>query len=433
MVAQPTITLPNPHTAQADVLHGKRRFNVVACGRRWGKTKMGGTLAIEGALRGLPVGWFAPTYKFLNDAMEEIAGRVAHAGAYATFSKTERRINLNGGLIEFWSTEPSKAGQEESDIARGRKYARVIYDEAAHARRLEADWTRAIRPTLADHRGDAWFFSTPRGQDYFHRLYLKGQSGDADWASWQMPTARNPHIAPEEIENARRDLPADAFEQEWEAKFLANAANPFGIDAIRAAIDDTILQSNQVAFWGIDLAKSHDWTVAYGLDSAGRLVAKQRWQSDWRQTRHRLIAMVKGTPARIDSTGVGDPIVEDIIASCRLAEGYHFTSQSKQRLMEGLAFAIQNREVSYPNDPVLVGELESFQYEYRPSGVRYSAPDGLHDDCVCALALAVECMRTAPCPVRFTGITRHDPVAVDTYADGYDPIHDDRLWMTHAD
>ena len=34
-------------------------------------------------------------------------------------------------------------------------------------------------------------------------------------------------------------------------------------------------------------------------------------------------------------------------------------------------------------------ELETFEYVYTRTGVRYSAPDGLHDDCVCALALAV--------------------------------------------
>jgi hypothetical protein len=32
----------------------------------------------------------------------------------------------------------------------------------------------------------------------------------------------------------------------------------------------------------------------------------------------------------------------------------------------------------------------AFQYQYTASGVRYSAPAGMHDDCVCALALAVK-------------------------------------------
>ena len=47
------------------------------------------------------------------------------------------------------------------------------------------------------------------------------------------------------------------------------------------------------------------------------------------------------------------------------------------------------REITYPDGPI-VHELEAFQYEYTAAGVRYAAPAGMHDDCVCALALAVK-------------------------------------------
>jgi hypothetical protein len=55
--------------------------------------------------------------------------------------------------------------------------------------------------------------------------------------------------------------------------------------------------------------------------------------------------------------------------------------------MEGLAVAIQQAKITYPDGPI-VKELESFEYEYSRTGVRYAAVDGMHDDCVCALALA---------------------------------------------
>ena len=56
--------------------------------------------------------------------------------------------------------------------------------------------------------------------------------------------------------------------------------------------------------------------------------------------------------------------------------------------MERLAIAITSQEIRIP-DGLLVSELESFEYQYTKTGVRYSAPTGLHDDGVCALALAV--------------------------------------------
>ena len=57
--------------------------------------------------------------------------------------------------------------------------------------------------------------------------------------------------------------------------------------------------------------------------------------------------------------------------------------------MEGLAAAISSGEVFYP-DNWLRAELDIFEFEHTRTGVRYSAPQGSHDDGVCALALAVK-------------------------------------------
>ena len=103
--------------------------------------------------------------------------------------------------------------------------------------------------------------------------------------------------------------------------------------------------------------------------------------------------MIGQEPALIDSTGVGDPIVEDLRKVCRRAEGFKFTSQTKQQLMEGLQIAIQAREIRYP-DGWLRGELEAFGFRYSARSVSYEATVG-HDDGVCALALAVASRRTA--------------------------------------
>lgn len=91
----------------------------------------------------------------------------------------------------------------------------------------------------------------------------------------------------------------------------------------------------------------------------------------------------------IDSTGVGDPIVERLQRGGHgHYQGFHFSLRTKQRLMDGLAAAIQQRLVAFPPG-VLVAELEAFEYRYSRTGVQYAAPDGEHGDCVCALALAV--------------------------------------------
>lgn len=107
--------------------------------------------------------------------------------------------------------------------------------------------------------------------------------------------------------------------------------------------------------------------------------------------------MIGSNPAFIDSTGVGNPVVEEIQKLCGGAEGYTFTQISKQQIMEGLAYAIQNGYISVL-DNVMKDELESFEFEYSRTGVKYRAPEGCHDDTVCALALAFHKFKDKPAP-----------------------------------
>jgi len=203
--------------------------------------------------------------------------------------------------------------------------------------------------------------------------------------SWQMPTHTNPYIDKNELEDARRELPESAYNQEYLALFSDNAANPFGVDHIKRAVKP-ISKESPVCF-GVDLAKSVDWTVVTRLDRDGNISYFDRWQSDWGQTRSRIIQTIGSTPTLIDSTGVGDPIVEDIQRECGGVEGFHYTSTGKQKLMEGLANGIQKGTVTVL-DGVMRDELESFEFVYGRTGVKYSAPSGIHDDCVNSLALA---------------------------------------------
>ena len=92
----------------------------------------------------------------------------------------------------------------------------------------------------------------------------------------------------------------------------------------------------------------------------------------------------------MDSTGVGDPLLEQIKRMGVAVEGYEFTATSKQQLVEHLSVQIEQEAISFPPIKEIIHELEIFQYEITRAGnIRYSAPQGYHDDCVMSLALAV--------------------------------------------
>ena len=390
------LTLPRPHEAQRQILDERGRHNVVMCGRRWGKTLIGQSLVIDAAIRGLPTAWFSPSYPMMTDVWRTIRQTLAPFGKSMEISVADRRIILpGGGIIDFWSLD-------SANTARGRKYARAVVDEAAYVRDLESAWTRVIRPTLTDLRGDSFFFSTPReAHDYFYgTLFQRGKEKIRGWRSWAMPTETNPFIDPEEIEDARHDMPEAAFRNEYMADPAEASSSPFGWDAIERACCLDAPTLTDVHVWGIDLAKSVDWTVCVGLDRAGDCAAMQRWQSNWRNTTARIKAMTRHRYALIDSTGVGDPIVEQLQTTSPLVEGFTFTSQSRQSLLEGLAVALQCGEIRVPRGP-MEAELKSFRHEYSGRRMRYAAPSGMHDDCVMALALAVRARTTRPSPVVF--------------------------------
>jgi len=336
------IQIPKLHTAQLQVVAEARRFNVLMCGRRFGKTALGIERVVDAVVRGLPVAWFAPTYKLLLEVWREL--EMIFAPVTVSASVQERQLRLvGGGVIDFWSLEHVDAG-------RGRKYGRVVVDEAGVVRDLESSWQQAIRPTLTDLKVDAWFLGTPKGRRYFWTLYQRGQSDDPEWASWRIPSGFNPYIDPTEIEAARRDMPDAAYRQEFEGVPADDSGNPFGIDAIRECVAPE--SDSEPTVWGWDLAKAVDWTVGIPLDSEMRVCRGwQRFQLPWEETESKILALTEA-PALVDSSGVGDPIVERLQRESSLFEGFKFTGVSKQQLMDGLRAAIQRQDVRFDPHPI---------------------------------------------------------------------------------
>jgi hypothetical protein len=370
------VKLYNPHDAQRKVIDCDKRFIVMMAGRRFGKSLISQTIALESGIEGKRVAYITPTYQlgkiFFQELLEMLPLEI--------YKKNEADLVITfitGGTIRFFTGE-------RLDNLRGLKFHLCIIDEASFIPNLEDGWLNSIRPTLTDYKGKALFLSTPKGKNYFYSLFMKGNGGEEDWQSFKFSTYDNPYIDKSEVDSARMQLPEVVFEQEYMANPAENAANPFGSAYIRQCIFP--MSTNPVACYGIDLAKAVDWTVVIGLDKNGSVCHYERFQRDWRQTKE-YIANLPKAPILMDSTGVGDPIFEDMQREGLDVQGYKFSSTSKQMLMEGLASAIHQRKITFPPGPI-VDELEIFEYQYTSFGVKYSAPQGFHDDCVVSLSLA---------------------------------------------
>jgi hypothetical protein len=219
MIQTIDVTLPKPHAAQKQILSEAKRFNVLCNGRRWGKTKLSIRLIKPAITNAEIIGYWSPTYKDLSEVWREIKHRLQPI----TKRKDEqtKQIELTtGGIIDMWSLD-------DPDSGRGRKYNRAIVDEFEKAKHGEYAWSKTIRATLADYRGDAWFLSTPKGVNTYFSELFENEKKYNDWKSWQMPTTTNPYIDPAEIEAARLQLDPITFRQEFLAEFISTADRPF--------------------------------------------------------------------------------------------------------------------------------------------------------------------------------------------------------------
>jgi hypothetical protein len=388
------------HAGQISILEAAERFNVVACGRRFGKTTLGLALAYYGA-PGAPgglaqrfdVGWFAPTFQIMGEAW-----RSARAFLKPLIARTDsqmHRIELtNGAAFDFWSLEGGDT------VAIGRRYGLVLLDEAAKARYLEDAWNEAIRPTLTDAKGGAWFFSTPKGRNFFWQMHCKGGREDG-WRAHHAPSVANPHLDPAEIEQARLSLPERVFAQEYLAQFLDDGGGVFR--RVTAAVDSALPTDPHVArdigdgrayVIGVDWGRHEDFTVLTVIDAKDRaVVSVDRFtQIDYAIQMARLQALAQRFPRAsilAESNSMGGPLVEHLQRLRLPVRAFQTTAASKAEAIEALALAFEQGSLRIPPVQWLVDELMAYDQERLPSGtIRYGALKGGHDDGVMSLAIA---------------------------------------------
>ena len=342
---------------------------------------------IEKSLAGTPgqnFWWVAPVADQAKIAYTRIKNGLTHGTFTARETPTPTITLINGTVMWF------KSGDNPNSLYGEDVYAAVV-DEASRVK--EESWY-ALRSTLTATQGPVNIIGNVKGRkNWFYAMARRAQSGDHADMNYAKITVLDAIAAgvirPDEVTSARRDLPEHVFRELYMAEPADDGGNPFGLQHIEACVG-CLSDAPPVAF-GIDLAKKQDWLVVIGLDADGRVCVFQRWQHvPWRVSIQRIHGIVgEDTPALVDSTGIGDPVLEELQAGHGNFSGYNFSPLSKQRLMEGLAVSIQSHEVTFPAGHIR-SELDSFEYELTRTGVRYTAPEGSFDDCVCALALARE-------------------------------------------
>jgi phage terminase large subunit-like protein len=361
------------------------RFKVLSAGRRWGKTRLGVNECLDVAAQGGRAWWVSPSYKTSEVGWRPLR-QIARKIPNAEVRLVDRMVTLpGGGFVAVRSAD-------NPDSLRGEGLDFVVMDECAFMQR-EA-WTEAIRPALSDRQGKALFISTPKGRNWFWENYQRGINGEEGWQSWTFPTVNNPYIEASEVEAARRDLPEIIFRQEYLAEFIDDQGGVFRRVQEAAVLSPQEPQPGRQYVAGVDVASSVDFTVVSVLDAETKEmvymdrfnrvdypVLINRLESVYH--RYRLTSMV------VESNSIGRPVIDELVTRGLNIVPFTTTSATKQAIIQSLQSAFENGQILVLDEPVLVGELLSFESKRNASGsFSYSAPNGMHDDCVMSLAIA---------------------------------------------
>lgn len=375
---------------QEEIVNCKERLIVVAAGVRFGKTTLAAYHALRELLQDNKRIWIvAPTYELTKKVFDNVVkwitiGFPSLAGGVKTRPYPKIQTPWGSWLEGKSAENPVGLLGEELDL--------IIIDEASRVR--PEIWTDYLYSRLISRRGRAILISTPFGKNWFYQKYLEAKETNS---AFRCESRENPYGCPrEEWERAKEKLPQRVFDQDYRAVFLEDSASVFR--GVRDIVVSGILSDSEPGkqyIVGVDLGRYEDFTVLVVVDkTTHNVVYFDRFKTiDWNFQKKRIVAIAKrynNARVIIDSSGVGEPVYDELLANGLIVDNFKLSTQSKKQLIDKLSIAIESKDVFIPPEEILIDELESFGYQLTKYGnIIYSAPEGKHDDCVIALALAV--------------------------------------------
>jgi predicted phage terminase large subunit-like protein len=206
---------------QQEVWQHPARFQVIAAGRRTGKSRLAAWKLIVKALQAKSgtVFYVGPTQGQARDIMWQLLLELGHG-----VIKNVHVNNLEITLIN--DIRIRLKGADRPETMRGVSLFYLVLDEYADIR--PDVWEQILRPALADLKGEALFIGTPMGRNHFYDLFKYAEmSGDDDYKAWHFTSYDNETLDPNEIEAAKKSMSSYAFRQEFMASFEALGSEIF--------------------------------------------------------------------------------------------------------------------------------------------------------------------------------------------------------------
>lgn len=386
-----TIKGYKPHSKQKEIhnsiINESYKYYILNIGRQFGKTMLGINQMLYWAInhKGCNIAWVTPIYKQSKKVFDEME-KVTKSSGLFEYNRSDLTISGFNSQIQFFSGE-------RPDNIRGNTFDYLIVDEMAFTR--PELWSEVLSATVLVKGKKVIFISTPKGKNHFYQLSLQ-PNYDNRYKYFHYSSYDNPMIDAEDLEERKRSLPKHIFEQEYLAKFIDNASGLF------KNVDSCVIkpaERTQKLFGGLDIGRADDYTVLTILNKNYQMVYVQRWrQQEWSKIIDEVATKIREYNAEIfvEVNNQGDVFYEMLQNKVyNNVQPYVTSTATKPIMIEDLAVHFENKDIGILNESWLIDELNAFTYIYneKTRRVQYGAPQGVHDDGVMSLALAVQSIK----------------------------------------
>lgn len=201
-----------PHEGQRLIIEDGNRNRVVAAGRRFGKSEVGGHKLFQEALNTRLVKshledlgkrreyWIVgPSYTDSEKEFRIMWNELARAGLKDYFDRPGSYNDPVGGSmhLSLWDGrfQVHAKSEKHPESLVGEGLSGVVLAEAAKLK--ERTYNKLIRPTLADFKGWSLMTSTPEGKNWFYDMWRRGQDPNRpEWSSFRSPSWLNHYVYP---------------------------------------------------------------------------------------------------------------------------------------------------------------------------------------------------------------------------------------------